>query len=71
MDYINMVCHLLAASWKFFLIFRMFELDDFAIRGKTHCSYGQGWKEQGIAQPKDFYAFDLHDYSGGRPYQAA
>ena len=66
-----MVCHLLAACWNFLLIFTMLQLDDFAIRGKTHYSYGQRWKEQGITPQKNINAFDLLNYSGGRPCQAA
>jgi len=49
----------------------MFQLDNFAIRGTMHCSYGQGWREQGITQGKVIYSFDLRNYSGGRQCQAA
>ena len=49
----------------------MLQLDEFAIREITHCSYGQGWREQGITPRKGIYTFDLHNYSGGIPCQAS
>jgi hypothetical protein len=66
-----MVCHLLAACWNFFIIFTAFQLDNFAIRGKTRYTYSQGWREQSITQGKGIRYFDIHNYSGGRPCQSS